>query len=121
MLTSLADRPASVGRHAAELVLPFAEMEAAGKGADAAVRALHVLTWLGVGGQYAAYQGRPDVTASAFRDRQASFTLHDRSMSRAVCTAVRAASLHKLCHNRYANCKHSCVGKQGWPTHGCLC
>ena len=70
-LASLAARPASVGRHAALLALPFADMEAGGSAADAAVRALHVLTWLGTGGSYAAFRTCPNLTASTFSDRYA--------------------------------------------------
>ena len=57
-LASLAARPASVGRSAALLALPFADMEAAGRGKDAVARALHVLLWLGIGGDYAPFHAR---------------------------------------------------------------
>ena len=68
-LASLAARPASLGRHAALLALPAAELEVAGKGADAAARALHILTWLGAGGAYAAFRTQPDLTTSSSKDR----------------------------------------------------
>ena len=71
-LASLAGRPASVGRHAALLALPFADMEAAGSGKDAAARALHVLTWLGAGGSYATFQTKADPGAPSHSDRCAA-------------------------------------------------
>lgn len=71
-LASLANRPASVGKHAALLALPFAEMEAAGGAKDAGARALHILTWLGAGGPYQTYT-KVDTGSGAFHDRCSPF------------------------------------------------
>ena len=67
-LSSLASRPASVGRHAALLALPFARMEASSSAKDANARALHILAWLGAGGSYDAYV-KLDMTSASFQER----------------------------------------------------
>ncbi|KAK9810982.1 hypothetical protein WJX73_003267 [Symbiochloris irregularis] len=101
-LASLATRPASVGRHAALLALPFAQMEADSSAKDAGARALHILAWLGVGGAYQSYT-KVDTASSAFRDRllqarrgfQAMVTAHMTAHSlSATGAAVVAAAAH---------------------------
>ena len=106
-LASLAARPASAGRHAALLALPFADLEAAGDGSDAALRALHVLTWLGLGGPYAAFRARPDVAASSF---------HDRSLTPDSC--LRMLFTAALCQLQcYTTCRIGCTCNY---TAGCM-